>query len=70
MVEDKETRVPAPEMAGRIQSEALRQHVMVCCGGIERDRIKFVLPLWIERRDIDMIVARLYSIVKSAVAAS
>lgn len=70
VVDNKETRQPAPDMASRIQSEALRQHMMVCCSGVDRDRIKFVLPLWIDRRDIDMIVSKLYGIVKSAVAST
>ena len=70
VVESKETRQPAPDIASRIQSEALRQHMMICCSGVARDRIKFVLPLWIERRDVDMIVSKLYAIVKSVVASS
>ncbi len=70
VVKNKETREPAPDMAGKIQSEALRQHMLLCCSGVERGRIKFVLPLWVDRKDIDMIVAKLYGIVKSVVAAS
>ncbi len=70
VVKSKETKEPAPEMSKRIQSEALRQHMIVCCSGVERDRIKFVLPLWVDRRDIDMIVAKLYRIVKAVVATS
>lgn len=70
VVESKETRQPTPDMASRIQSEALRQHMMVCCSGVKRDRIKFVLPLWIDRKDIDMIVSKLHAIVKSAVTST
>ncbi len=65
VVKSKETREPAPDIAKRIQSEALRQHMIVCCSGVAGDRIKFVLPLWVEKRDIDMIVAKLHGIVKS-----
>ena len=70
VVKSKETRESAPAIAGKIQSEALRQKMIVCCGGVERDRIKSTLPLWVKRGDIDMIVERLGRIMTSVVAAS
>jgi len=69
VVKSKDTREPAPAMAGSIQSEALRQHVIVLRSGMQRNRIKFTLPLWVRRADIDMIVERLDRIVKSVLAA-
>jgi len=67
VVKSKQTREPAPEIAGKIRSEALRQHMIVLCSGMKQDRIKFTLPLWVNREDIDMIIERLQGIVKSVV---
>jgi len=67
VVKSKVTREPAPEIARKIQSEALRQRMVICCGGVERDRIKFTLPLWIKREDMDMIAEKLESVVESVV---
>ena len=68
VVKSKETKEPAPEIARKIRSEALRQHMIVLCSGIEQDRIKFTLPLWVNREDIDMIIERLQDIMESVVA--
>lgn len=70
VVKSKVTREPAPEIAGEIQSEALRQGMLICRGGAERDRIKFTLPLWIKREDMDMITKKLEGVIKSVVAES
>lgn len=70
VVKSKETKEPAPEIARKIRSEALRQHLIVLCSGMEQDRIKFTLPLWVNREDIDMIIERLQNIMKSVVAVS
>jgi 4-aminobutyrate aminotransferase/(S)-3-amino-2-methylpropionate transaminase len=69
VVKSKETRQPAPEVAAAIQSEALRQRMIVCRSGVERDRIKFTLPLWVDRDTVDTIVERLHGIVQAAVTA-
>jgi 4-aminobutyrate aminotransferase/(S)-3-amino-2-methylpropionate transaminase len=68
VVKSKETRQPAPEVAAAIQSEALRQHMIVCRSGVDRDRIKFTLPLWVDRETIDTIVEKLHGIVRVVVA--
>ncbi len=70
LVKSKVTREPAPEIARKIQSEALRQGMVILCSGVERDRIKFVLPLWIKRADMDMIAEKLEGVVKSMLAES
>jgi 4-aminobutyrate aminotransferase/(S)-3-amino-2-methylpropionate transaminase len=68
LVKDKVTREPFPEIAKRIQSEALKQHLVVCCSGINKDRIKLIVPLWIKKKDIDMILDKLEKAIKIAVA--
>ncbi|MFC1953536.1 aspartate aminotransferase family protein [Chloroflexota bacterium] len=68
VVKSKATREPAPEIAGKIQSEALRQGMLICRGGAERDRIKFTLPLWIKKDDLDMVVEKLEGVVRTVVA--
>lgn len=70
VVKSKITREPAIETARKIQSEALRQGMLILRGGVERDRIKFTLPLWVKREDVDIIVEKLEDVVKSVVAGS
>lgn len=68
VVKSKETREPAPEIAQRFQSEALKRRMIICVGGANRNRIKLTLPLWIKKEDIDMIVEELRGIIETAVA--
>ncbi|MFC2035928.1 aspartate aminotransferase family protein [Chloroflexota bacterium] len=68
VVKDKATREPAPEIAKKIQSEALKQCLIICCSGVNKDRIKFISPLWVKKKDIDMILEKLEHAVKTAVA--
>lgn len=68
VVEDKSTKTPAPKLARRIQSEALKQKVIIyVAGGGARSRIKLTLPLWVTQKDIDMIIERLEKILESSV---
>jgi len=65
VVKSKETREPAPEIAEEIKSEALRQRIIIYVGGVNHSRIKFLLPLWVTKDDIDMIIAELRDIIES-----
>ena len=65
VVRSKETREPAPQIAKEIQSEALRQRVIIYVGGANRNRIKLTLPLWVRKEDINMVIEKLQDILKS-----
>ena len=66
VIKNKKTRETAPAIAKKIQSEALKQRVIINVTGIEKSRIKFTLPLWVTREDIDIIVAKLEDIMERA----
>ena len=68
VVKSKRTKEPAPEIAKKIQSEALRRRVIICVGGVNHNRIKFTLPLWGQKEDIDMIIKKLQVILESVVS--
>jgi len=70
LVKDKVTREPEPEIAKKIQSEALKQHLVFCRTGANKDRIKLISPLWVKKEDIDMILEKLEQAVIIAVAES
>lgn len=65
VVKSKKTRAPAPEIAQRLQSEALKRHVIIYVAGVNKNRIKFILPLWVGVRDIDMIIKKLRDILEA-----
>ena len=65
VVKNKETKEPAPEIAKEIQSEALRRRVIVYVAGVNRRRIKLILPLWVTKKDIDMLIRKLQDIIES-----
>ena len=67
VVKGKKTKEPAPEIAKEIQSEALRRWVIIYVGGAKQNRIKFTLPLWVRKEDIDMIIEKLQDILESVV---
>lgn len=64
VVKDKKTREPAPEIAKEIQSEGLKQRVILYVAGIDQNRIKFTLPLWVDHSDIDMIMSKIRDIIR------
>lgn len=67
VVKSKDTRAPAPEIARKIQSEALKRRMIIYVGGADKNRIKLTLPLWIKEEDIDMIVEGLTGVLKTVV---
>ena len=68
VIKSKETREPAPQIAKEIQSEALRQRVIIYVGGVNRNRIKLTIPLWVRKEDINMIIEKLQDIFKSVLS--
>lgn len=64
VVESKKSKEPAPEIAKKIQSEGLKQRVILNVAGTKQSRIKLALPLWANRADIDMIIRKLQNIVE------
>jgi len=65
VIRNKKTKKPTPQIAKEIQSEALRQHVLIYVGGINRNRIKFIAPLWVKKEDINMIIEKLKDILET-----
>lgn len=68
VVKSKATKEPAPEIAKEIQSEALKQHVIICVSGVRRNRVKFIVPLWMKKEGIDMIVEKLGDVLEGVLA--
>jgi 4-aminobutyrate aminotransferase/(S)-3-amino-2-methylpropionate transaminase len=53
MVHERETREPAPELAGRVVVEALRRGVLILGGGIHGNVLSFSPPFVITEEQID-----------------
>ncbi|MFC2015046.1 aspartate aminotransferase family protein [Chloroflexota bacterium] len=58
VVKSKETKEIAPEIAKAILAEALKRRVITYIAGINKSRIKFILPLWVTKEDIDMLIGK------------
>ncbi|MFC1897258.1 aspartate aminotransferase family protein [Chloroflexota bacterium] len=65
VVKSKRTKEPGSEIAKKIQSEALKQRVIIYVGGVNHNKIKLTLPLWIRKEDVDMIIKKLQDILQS-----
>ena len=62
IVENKKTKNPDRLRAEMIKSEALKQKVIIYTAGTEHNRIKFTLPLWVTKEDVDMIIEKLHNV--------
>jgi len=68
VVKSKITKEPAPQTARKIQSEALAQRVIIYIGGVNHNRIKLTLPLWVQKEDIGMIISKLQDILEAVIS--
>ncbi len=44
--------------------------MIIYVGGVRRNRIKFIVPLWVTKEDIDMIIEKLEDILVSVLTTS
>ncbi|MDI6871143.1 MAG: aspartate aminotransferase family protein [Bacillota bacterium] len=65
-VRDKRTKQPAPELAARVASEALRRGVILLRVGYFGNRITFMPPYIITKEEIDLILEVLDQSIKAA----
>lgn len=59
IVEDRSSNRPDAALAAKLQSEALRQHILLYVAGVEKNRIKLFLPVTIKQEELAPIARRI-----------
>ncbi len=70
VVKDCVDNLPDPDLAARLQVEALRRHILLYVAGTQKNRVKLFLPVTVTRDEMASVVARLGEVLAEVAAQS